>query len=69
MMTQSNTNIAAPVLMLQLGILWKTAWLLKYKLLELMLQREVSRPLHDDVRVDDFYLNGERTCGGRGRGS
>lgn len=69
LMTQSKTNIAALALMRQLGISWKTAWLLKHKLMEVMVQREADRPLTGDVRVDDAYLGGERTGGGPGRGS
>ena len=69
LMTQSKTNIAALALMRHLGISWKAAWLLKHKLMEVMVQREANRPLQGDVRVDDAYLGGERTGGGRGRGS
>lgn len=69
LMTQSKTNIAALALMRQLGISWKAAWLLKHKLMEVMAQREAGRPLQGDIRVDDAYLGGERTGGGRGRGS
>lgn len=69
LMTQSKTNIAALALMRQLGISWKAAWLLKHKLMEVMARREADRPLDGDVRIDDAYLGGERTGGGRGRGS
>lgn len=69
LMTQSKTNIAALALMRQLGVSWKAAWLLKHKLMEVMVQREAARPLEGDVRVDDAYLGGERTGGGPGRGS
>lgn len=69
LMTQSKTNIAALALMRQLGISWKAAWLLKHKLMEVMAQREAEHPLQGDIRVDDAYLGGERTGGGRGRGS
>ena len=69
LMTQSKTNIAALSLMRHLGVSWKTAWLLKHKLMEVMREREDGCPLQGDVRVDDAYLGGEMTGGGRGRGS
>ena len=69
LVTQSKTNIAALALMRQLGVSWKTAWLLKHKLMEAMYQREAEQPLIGDVRVDDAYLGGERTGGKAGRGS
>lgn len=69
LMTQSKTNIAALAMMRQLGITWKAAWLLKHKLMEVMVQREAQKPLQGDVSVDDAYLGGERTGGGPGRGS
>jgi transposase-like protein len=69
LMTQSKTNIAALAMKRQLGITWKAAWLLKHKLMEVMVQREANRPLEGDVSVDDAYLGGERTGGGPGRGS
>lgn len=67
--THSKTSIAALALRRHLGVSWKAAWLLKHKLMEVMFQREAARPLHGDVRIDDAYLGGERTGGGRGRGS
>jgi transposase-like protein len=69
LMTQSKTNIAALALRRQLGVSWKTAWLLKHKLMEAMHQREAEQPLQGDVRIDDAYLGGERTGGKAGRGS
>lgn len=69
LVTQSKTNIAALALRRQLGVSWKTAWLLKHKLMEAMRLREVEKPLAGDVRLDDAYLGGERTGGKAGRGS
>lgn len=52
-----------------LDISWKATWLLKHKLMEAMLQREVVLPLQGNIRIDDAYLGGEH-CGGKpGRGS
>ncbi|CAN7552761.1 IS1595 family transposase [Duganella sp. LjRoot269] len=69
LMTQSKTNIAALALMRHLGVSWKAAWLLKHKLMEVMVQREAGQPLQGEVRADDAYLGGERTGSGPGRGS
>ena len=69
LVTQSKTHIAALALRRQLGVSWKTAWLLKHKLMEAMHQREAQQPLQGDVRIDDAYLGGERTGGKAGRGS
>jgi hypothetical protein len=46
--------------MRQLGITWKAAWLLKHKLMEVMVRRQANRLLEGDVSVDDAYLGGER---------
>ena len=69
LITQSKTNIAALTLRRQLGISWRAAWLLKHKVMEAMRQREATKPLQGDVRIDDAYLGGELTGGRAGRGS
>jgi len=68
LLTQSKNSIAALELMRQLGVTYKTAWLIKHKLLEVMVQREASRALSGRVEVDDAYLGGEHE-GKAGRGS
>lgn len=68
LMTQSKNAVAALELKRQLGVSYKTAWLVKHKLLQTMLLREEPRRLDEVVQVDDAYLGGE--CSGkRGRGS
>lgn len=69
LVTQSKTNMAALELRRHLGVSWRTAWLLKHKLMEAMRQRESGRALSGDVRIDDAYLGGERTGGRPGRAS
>lgn len=69
LMTQSKNAIASLELMRQLGVTYKTAWMMKYKLLEVMVQREAPRRLTGRVEIDDAYLGGEQTGGKRGRGS
>jgi ribosomal protein L37AE/L43A len=68
LLTQSKNAIASLELMRQLGVTYKTAWLMKHKLLEVMVQREAPRRLTGRVEVDDAYLGGEHE-GKAGRGS
>lgn len=66
LLTQTKNNVSALELKRHLGVCYKTAWLMKHKL---MRQREDSRVLDGRVEIDDAYLGGERTGGKRGRGS
>jgi transposase-like protein len=69
LLTQSKNGISAMALMRQLGVTYKTAWLVKHKLLETMRLREEPRRLDGRVEIDDAYLGGERAGsihGGRG---
>ncbi|WP_394791432.1 IS1595 family transposase, partial [Rhodoferax sp.] len=69
LMTQHKSGISALALKRQLGVSYKTAWLLKHKLMQTMLQREAPRRLQERVEIDDAYLGGERAGsihGGRG---
>jgi transposase-like protein len=68
LLTQAKNNVAAMELMRHLGVSYKTAWLMKLKLLQVMTERESSRVLEGRVEIDDSYLGGERS-GKRGRGS
>ena len=69
LLTQSKNNVAALELMRHLGVCYKTAWLIKHKLMELMREREDSRVLDGRVAIDDAYLGGELSGGKPGRGS
>ena len=69
LLTQAKNNVAALELMRHLGVCYKTAWLVKHKLMEVMREREESRVLDGRVEVDDAYLGGELGGGKRGRGS
>ncbi len=68
LLTQAKNNVAALELMRHLGVSYKTAWLMKLKLLQVMMVRESTRVLNGRVEIDDAYLGGERP-GKRGRGS
>jgi ribosomal protein L37AE/L43A len=69
LLTQSKNNLAALELMRHLGVCYKTAWLIKHKLMEVMRAREDGRELRGRVAIDDAYLGGEHPGGKRGRGS
>lgn len=69
LLTQSKNNVAALELKRHLGVCYKTAWLIKHKLMEVMRRREDGRQLDGRVEIDDAYLGGERSGGKTGRGS
>ena len=46
-----------------------TAWKVKHKLKQVMLERDASRQLTGRVEIDDAYLGGERSGGKQGRGA
>ena len=69
LLTQAKNNVSALELMRHLGVSYRTAWLVKHKLMEAMRQREEGRQLSGRVEIDDAYLGGEYPGGKRGRGS
>jgi len=69
LLTQSKNNVAALELMRHLGVSYRSAWLMKHKLMEVMYLRERPRKLTGRVEIDDAYLGGERSGGKSGRGS
>ena len=69
LLTQSKNNVSALELMRQLGVSYRSAWLMKHKIMEAMRVREDRRELSGRVEIDDAYLGGERSGGKRGRGS
>lgn len=69
LLTQSKNNVSALELKRHLGVCYKTAWVIKHKLMEVMRLREETRQLSGRVEVDDAYLGGERSGGKAGRGS
>jgi transposase-like protein len=69
LLTLAKNNVAALELMRHLGVCYKTAWLIKHKLMEVMRVREHGRQLDGRVEIDDAYLGGERSGGKPGRGS
>ena len=69
LMTQAKNNVSALELKRHLGVSYPTAWLLKHKIMEVMLLREASRQLTGRVEIDDAYLGGEVRGAKAGRGS
>ena len=69
LLTQAKNNVSALELKRHLGVRYKTAWLMKHKLMQVMLLREAPRQLDGRVEIDDAYLGGELPGGKSGRGS
>jgi ribosomal protein L37AE/L43A len=68
LLTQAKNNVSALELKRHLGVCYRTAWLVKHKLLQIMVEREADRVLGGRVELDDAYLGGEWP-GTPGRGS
>ena len=68
LLTQSKHSISSLELARQLGVRQKTAWSLKHKLMQVMLEREQTRVLSGRVETDDAYMGGQ-AHGNRGRGA
>jgi hypothetical protein len=68
-LTQSKNNVSALELTRLLGVCYRTAWRLKHKLTQVMLEREEKRVLSGVIQLDDAYLGGECSDGKAGRGS
>jgi hypothetical protein len=69
LLTSTKTNLSALELKRHLGVRYRTAWRLKHKVMQAMMEREESRRLTGFVQVDDAYLGVERNGGKVGRGS
>jgi transposase-like protein len=69
LLTQQKNGISALELKRQLGVSYPTAWSIKHKLMQVMLERDADRRLTGVVEVDDVYWGGECHGGTPGRGS
>lgn len=69
LLTQHKNGLSALALHRQLGVSYNTAWLLKHKLMQAMVERDSGQALGGIVQMDDAYWGGERHGGGTGRGS
>ncbi len=63
LVSQAKNGVAALELARQLGVCYRTAWLIKHKVMSAMADRERSRRLDGEVQIDDAYLGGERAGG------
>ena len=69
LMTQTKNGISALELSRQLSVSYNTAWKVKHKLMQVMKERDDTRPLGGWVQLDDAYWGGQRRGGKRGRGA
>lgn len=69
LLTQSKNGISALELSRQLGICYNSAWLMKQKLMQAMLEREQGRELTGVIQMDDAYWGGRRRGYKIGRGT
>lgn len=68
LLTQHKKGVSALQLSRDLGVNYKTAWSVKHKLMQTMMERQQEKQLQGRVEMDDAYLGGEHS-GKRGRGS
>ena len=68
-LTQTKQGISSIELGRRLGVRQSTAWTVKHKLQQVMLERDAAKQLTGRVEIDDAYLGGERSGGKRGRGA
>jgi ribosomal protein L37AE/L43A/transposase-like protein len=68
-MTQSKNAISSVELGRRLGVKQSTAWKVKHKLQQVMMERDAGKKLDGRIEIDDAYIGGERTGGKRGRGA
>jgi transposase-like protein len=68
-LTQSKQGISSVELGRRLGVKQFTAWKIKHKLAQVMMERDADKRFSGRVEIDDAYLGGERTGGKRGRGA
>jgi len=69
LITQAKTGLSALALKRQIGVSYNTAWSMKHKIMQVMKERDDSKPLIGTIQLDDVYWGGERRGGKRGRGS
>jgi ISXO2-like transposase domain/Transposase zinc-ribbon domain len=67
--TQTKQGISSIELGRRLGVTQTTAWKVKHKLKQVMMERDASKQLTGRIEIDDAYLGGERSGSKRGRGA
>ncbi len=58
LMTQSKKGISSIELGRRLGVTQTTAWILKHKLAQVMIERNAAKRLEGEVQMDDAYIGG-----------
>ena len=69
LMTQSKSGISQLELARQLGVSANTGAMVYHKLAQVMMERDVQKPLSGNIEIDDAYWGGKKKNGKRGRGS
>ena len=69
LLTQAKTGMSILALKRHLGVSYNTAWSMKHKLMQVMKERDDSKPLEGIIQLDDAYIGGEEHGGKPGRGS
>ncbi len=70
LVTQSKKGLSAlAALKREIGVSYNTAWNMKHKIMQIMKERDDSKPLSGVIHLDDVYWGGERHGGKRGRDS
>ncbi len=59
-LTQSKGGISSIELGRRLGVTQTTAWKIKHKLMQAMMERDATKRLTGRIEIDDAYLGGER---------
>lgn len=67
--SQSKNSLSALELHRHIDVNYKTAWLMKHKIMQMMYERDKLYKLKGRVEIDDAYLGGRLEGGKRGRGS
>lgn len=68
LLTQRKKSTSALQLSREIAVNYNTAWKMKHKLMQVMMERERGKRLSGRIEIDDAYLGGEK-AGKRGRGS
>lgn len=68
-LTQSKGGVSSLELGRRLGVTQTTAWKIKHKLMQVMMERDGGKRLSGRIEIDDAYIGGERSGGKRGRGA
>lgn len=64
-----KNNVSALELKRQLGVSYRSAWLIKHKIMQVMRLAEDRSELDGRIEIDDAYLGGEFSGGKTGRGA